>query len=161
MYALKLLKISLSCWKKWVIEMESEAQKSNKVRVLKNLWKEHRLLSIVGLLFFLLIIYRAGIFFLGSGDFEAATIVNVKTSEARYESISVTSPIAARIQPLEEIAIIPMAAGQVTAVHVSVGDRVRVGDLLFEIDKGQISTSYNQAKEAYASVAAELFDCRG
>lgn len=42
-----------------------------------------------------------------------------------------------------------MASGQVTAVHVKVGDYVKAGTLLFEIDKGQVATTYNQAKAAY------------
>lgn len=134
--------------------MKQELLKTSKIASLKKAWKDHRILFILCLLFILLIVYRAGVFFLGGSEEDAASAVNVKVAEATYQAIEVTSPIAGRIKPLEEVAIIPMAAGQVTAVHVSVGDYVYAGDLLFEIDKGQISTSYNQAKEAYDSVAA-------
>lgn len=134
--------------------MKKDLLKFKKAEALKSLWAKHPVLSIVCLMFLLLIAYRAGVFFLGGNESEATNIVNVKAIEAEYRPIELTSPIAGRIQPLEEVAIIPMAAGQVTAVHASVGDVVHAGDLLFEIDKGQISTSYNQAKEAYDSVEA-------
>lgn len=134
--------------------MKQKLSKASKITFLKKAWKDHRVWVIFCLLFLSLIVYRAGVFFLGGSESEAVAAVNVKVTEAKYESIEVTSPIAGRIRPLDEVAIIPMAAGQVTAVHVAVGDYVHTGDLLFEIDKGQISTSYNQAKEAYESVAA-------
>lgn len=134
--------------------MEKELLEKSKKEILRDLWQNHRILCIVTVLFIFLIIYRAGVFFLGGNESEASTVVNVKVEEARYEPIALTSPLAGRIKPLEEVAIVPMAAGLVTAVHTSVGMRVSAGDLLFEIDKGQISTSYNQASEAYNSVAA-------
>ena len=75
--------------------------------------------------------------------------IGVKVMTAEYTDISSTVPLSGRIAPAEETAIVPMASGQVTAVHVKVGDYVKAGTLLFEIDKGQVATTYNQAKAAY------------
>lgn len=75
--------------------------------------------------------------------------VNVKTATAEIQSIYSTSPISGRIQPIEEVAIVPMATGAVTNVYAKLGDKVSVGTVLFEIDSGQLSSSLNQASDAY------------
>lgn len=77
--------------------------------------------------------------------------VNVKTTTAEILSIYSTAPISGRIQPIEEVAIIPMASGQITNVYAKLGDKVSVGTVLFDIDSGQLSTSLNQATDAYNS----------
>lgn len=120
----------------------------------KKYWKNHRIFSIIFILFALIFVYRAGVFFFVPAVQDADPVINVRATEAAVESIALTSPLTGRVQPVEEVAIIPMAAGRVTAVHVAVGDQVSAGDLLFEIDKGQVSASYNQAKEAYDSAAS-------
>jgi len=77
--------------------------------------------------------------------------VNVKITKAELMSIFATSPISGRIQPKDEVIIMPLASGEVTRVYVLMGDKVKKGDLLFEIDKSQISTTVNQAREAYTN----------
>lgn len=84
-------------------------------------------------------------------------VISVKVIEADYSSISATAPLTGRISPVEEAAIVPLASGQVTAVHVKVGDYVKAGQLLFEIDKTQMATTYNQAKAAY-DLAANTYN---
>ena len=79
--------------------------------------------------------------------------VNVKVAEAGFASIFATSPISGRIQPIDEVLIMPLASGEVTRVYVKMGDRVNAGAALFEIDKAQISTALNQAREAYNAAA--------
>lgn len=132
-------------------------KKTEKTRMrsrLASLWKEHRLLSIVGLLFILLVLYRGGRSFLTGDVVEEDPPVNVKVTQAVLAPIDLISPVTGRLQPEEEVAIVPLAQGQVTAVHVSVGQQVTAGQVLFEIDKGQVSASYIQAKEAYDAVSA-------
>ena len=75
--------------------------------------------------------------------------VNVKSAEAQLASIYATSPISGRIQPIDEVVIMPLASGEITRVYVKMGDKVSKGAVLFEIDKSQIATTLNQAKEAY------------
>jgi RND family efflux transporter MFP subunit len=80
--------------------------------------------------------------------------VNVKTAKAELTSIFTTSPISGRIQPKDEVVIMPLATGEVTRVYVAMGDKVSKGTALFEIDKSQIATTLNQAREAYNAASA-------
>lgn len=75
--------------------------------------------------------------------------VHVHTALSEMGTIHTTAPITGRIQPVQEAVIIPMAQGQVTAVHVTLGEFVTAGTLLFEIDSTQIQASYRQASSAY------------
>jgi RND family efflux transporter MFP subunit len=77
--------------------------------------------------------------------------VNVTVAPVEINSIYATSPISGRIDPIETASIVPMIAGEVTSVFVSLGDYVTKDTVLFELDKTQSSTSYNQAKLAYDS----------
>jgi len=113
--------------------------------------KSHKILTIVIVVLLIITLIRFaefGIRLAGSEEAEANT-VSVRTAVSEYTNISRATPLSGRISPAEEAAIFPMGAGQVTAVHVKVGDYVTAGTLLFEIDKGTVSTSYNQAKAAY------------
>lgn len=71
--------------------------------------------------------------------------VNVKVATAQMGSIYTRSPISGRIKPVQEALIIPMAQGNVSRVNVSLGDFVKKGKVLFEIDSAQISAAYSQA----------------
>ncbi len=75
--------------------------------------------------------------------------VHVHTSISEMGSIYTTSPITGRIEPIREAVIVPMVQGQVIATHVSLGQFVTSGALLFEIDSTQIEASYRQASSAY------------
>lgn len=79
---------------------------------------------------------------------EEESVVNVKTDIAEKMSINTTSPITGRVEPIEEVNIIPLASGQITTVCVDIGDKVSKGTVLFKIDGTQFSTKYNQAKES-------------
>ncbi len=134
--------------------MEMGNKKRGKRDAIRAFWKNHRIVSILGVLFILLVFYRAGKFFLVPEVKEAEPAVNVLVTEAKYEPIDLISPVTGRLKPVEEVALVPMASGQVTVVHVRVGDRVSKGDVLFEIDKGQVGATYNQARESYDAVAS-------
>jgi RND family efflux transporter MFP subunit len=79
------------------------------------------------------------------------TPVNVVTAVVERGNIYATSPLTGRIEAVDSAVVVPMVAGEVTRVAVSLGDYVKKGDLLFEIDKTQAATSYNSAKIAYDS----------
>lgn len=71
---------------------------------------------------------------------------NVSVAAAEINSIYTTSPLMGRVDPIETATVVPMTAGEVTAVYVNLGDYVKKGATLFEIDKTQMATAYNQAK---------------
>lgn len=72
--------------------------------------------------------------------------VNVTVTTAEIDTIYATSPLMGRIDPVESASVVPMTAGKVTAVHISLGDYIKKGKILFELDKTQMAASYNQAK---------------
>ncbi len=121
--------------------------------------KEHKAITAIVLILVLIGLFRIISFAVGLANPGAMeeTPVSVKVMTAEYTDISSTVPLSGRIGPAEEAAIIPMTAGQVTAVHVKVGDYVKAGTLLFEIDKTQAATAYNQAKAAY-NLAASTYN---
>jgi RND family efflux transporter MFP subunit len=77
---------------------------------------------------------------------EAPQLANVTTDVVRLGSLEAQSPLTGRVEPKEEVTILPSAGGEVTGVYVRLGDQVSKGDLLFTIDGAQIAASFNQAK---------------
>lgn len=98
-----------------------------------------------------LCIYRIGSFAAGkiSPDKEDEKLTSVKVATVEYMDIGKATPMSGRITSAQEAAIIPMASGQVTRVNVKVGDYVKAGTVLFEIDKGTVAGTVSQAKAAY------------
>ncbi|HZK87744.1 MAG TPA: efflux RND transporter periplasmic adaptor subunit [Anaerovoracaceae bacterium] len=103
---------------------------------------------ILALIALLIIGFRVFQFF-AENNTQEASVINVKVGKVEVGSIIATSPVTGRIEPIEEVSIIPMTSGEVTSVHVKIGDKVSKGTLLFELDKGQIAASYNQAASSY------------
>ena len=88
---------------------------------------------------------------------EKDTVVSVRATEAKMMSIKTTSPITGRVEPVEEVNIVPLANGEVTRVYVEVGDRVKEGQVLFTVDQTQASVTLNQAKTAL-NLAKSTYD---
>ncbi len=82
--------------------------------------------------------------------------VNIKVVSAQIATISATSPLSGRVQPKEEVSVIPMANGKVTNVNVKLGDWVAAGTVLFNIDQGSLGSSYNQAADAVTTAQTNL-----
>ena len=131
--------------------MNQKSENTVKKKSIAERIKEHKVLAALVLILAAIVIVRLIAFAVGSMNPTVAEseAIGVKVMTAEYTDISSTVPLSGRIAPAEETAIVPMASGQVTAVHVKVGDYVKAGTLLFEIDKGQVATTYNQAKAAY------------
>ena len=131
--------------------MNQKSENTVKKKSIAERIKEHKVLAALVFILAAIVIVRLIAFAVGSMNPTVAEseAIGVKVMTAEYTDISSTVPLSGRIAPAEETAIVPMASGQVTAVHVKVGDYVKAGTLLFEIDKGQVATTYNQAKAAY------------
>ena len=110
-------------------------------------------LALVIIAFLALVAYRAYEYFQPKQQ-EAAVIVNVKTEKAVKETISESAPVTGRIQPVEDVAIVPLAQGQVTNVYVKVGDQVKKGQTLFTIDSSAVAASVSQAKAGLDAAAS-------
>lgn len=128
-----------------VLEQKTKKKKTNKV------------ITIIAAIFIIgLVIFRI-VTSMAAPETEEESVVNVKTALAENMSINTTSPITGRVEPIEEVSIVPLASGEITAVYVEIGDKVSKGMTLFQIDGTQLSTTYNQAKEGL-NVAKSSYD---
>ncbi|MBE6030972.1 MAG: efflux RND transporter periplasmic adaptor subunit [Clostridiales bacterium] len=131
-------------------------EKTSKKEGILTYAKNHKAVTVIVLFLVIVTLIRLAGFIGGIANpaVQEQKKISVKTTVAEYGDISATAPLSGRIAAAEEAAIVPMAQGQVTAVHVKVGDYVTKGTLLFEIDKSQVATQYNQAKAAYDLAAS-------
>lgn len=83
-------------------------------------------------------------------------VINIKVTTAAITTLESTSPLTGRLEPVEEVTLIPKAMGEVTNVYVELGQKVTKGTVLFELDKTQIATSFNQAKASYNDAQVNL-----
>ena len=137
---------------KEVLETNTEKGKIGKLKEDLTTGKNRKVkiaVIVIAVLFVLLVAYRIVTNFILDGETAETQIVNVKTDVAKVGEIYLESPVTAKIQACEEVAIVPLAAGQVTSVNVSVGDYVTKGTVLFTIDDTQIQSSIVQAREGY------------
>lgn len=83
-------------------------------------------------------------------------VINIKVTSAAITTLESTSPLTGRLEPIEEVTLIPKAMGEVTNVYVELGQKVTKGTVLFELDKTQIATSFNKAKASYNDAQVNL-----
>ncbi len=116
----------------------------------KGFFRRHKILTLIIILLVALAGYRVFAYFTSDKDGGEVLPVNVKAEAASMQDISVTAPITGRIQPAEDVPIVPLAQGKVTKVNVQIGDQVKAGDILFEIDSSALAASYSAASNAYS-----------
>jgi len=114
------------------------------------------IIVIVVVLVLVLLAYQILANFGGSGNVVEPIPVNVRVTTTEIMSIYSTAPISGRIEPIDEVAIMPLASGEVTRVHVRMGDRVNAGATLFEIDRSQAAASLNQARAGLSQAQSGL-----
>ncbi len=129
---------------------------SKKLDSIKKLSRKKKII-IAAVLVFVLI----GAFRIISGRLEDKTVVssdvvNIRVTTAAITTLENTSPLTGRLQPIEEVTIIPKAMGNVTSVNVELGQKVTKGTVLFTIDNTQVATAYNQAKASYNDAQTNL-----
>jgi len=123
---------------------------------LKNLSRKKKILLVVVLLIIVIGAYRIVSGRLEDKSITTSDIVNIKVQTAELTTLENTSPLTGRLEPVEEVTIMPKSVGEVTNVYVTLGDKVTKGTVLFELDKTQIATSYNQAKASYNDAKMNL-----
>lgn len=72
----------------------------------------------------------------------------VETEAPQTRDIQLTTALVGTVEPEDVIYIYPKASGEVTAVHVKVGDTVAAGDLLCEIDTQQVDSAKSSLDSA-------------
>ncbi len=98
----------------------------------------------------------------GKEEEEAKEATLLVTTKHPYTgSLSSKNEYIGKISSSDEVNVTPLVSGEVTAIHVKVGDSVKKGDLLFSIDNSAALTQYNTAKAAYDSATASANQATG
>ena len=129
---------------------------SKKLDSLKKLSKKKKIILVFVVLFVLFGAYRIVSHRLADTGIVSSDVVNIRVTTAAITTLENTSPLTGRLQPIDEVTLIPKAMGEVTNVYVELGQKVAKGTVLFELDKTQIATSYNQAKASYNDAQTNL-----
>jgi len=77
---------------------------------------------------------------------------SVEVAKVAKGDIQVSSKLTGRLEPEAEVAVLAKLSAQVVAVRVRVGEKVKAGQVLVELDKKEVSEQVRQA-EANLKVA--------
>ena len=81
-------------------------------------------------------------------------VITVQTEKVTKRSLTELVVANGRIQPVLQVVISPEVAGEITALPVKEGDRVKKGDLLVQIKPDNYEASRNSAEAQYKSALA-------
>jgi multidrug efflux pump subunit AcrA (membrane-fusion protein) len=92
---------------------------------------------------------------LEAGNMQGESVtISVETKEIRPETIEQYINISSKVMASNEVFVIPKVSGTVKKVHVNLGDKVKAGDILFEIDDTNLRFQVEQATASLASAQA-------
>ena len=77
--------------------------------------------------------------------------IQVKTMTLKEETVSRNLEFTANLNPFEEIQFAPASPGRIEKIYVEVGSRVKVGDLIAQMDRTQLIQAMEQFKNAESS----------
>lgn len=80
-------------------------------------------------------------------------LTQVKVEQARAEKVSQTVDFTANLQAYKQTFIVPALAARIEKINVEVGDNVKEGQVLVELDKTQYNTSALQLSNAETNLA--------
>lgn len=123
---------------------------------IKSMSKKKKIIIVVVIVIVILMAFRTISGRLADSSVTTSDVINIKVAAATLTTLENTSPLTGRLEPVEEVSLVPKIPGEVTNVYVNLGDKVTKGTVLFELDKTQISTSYNQAIVAYSDAKINL-----
>ena len=78
-------------------------------------------------------------------------VITVQTDKVARRSLTELVVANGKIQPVVQVVISPEVAGEITALPVKEGDRVKKGDLLVQIKPDNYQASRNSAEAIYKS----------
>lgn len=81
-------------------------------------------------------------------------VITVQTEKVARRSLTELVVANGKIQPVVQVVISPEVAGEITALPVKEGDRVKKGDLLVQIKPDNYEASRNSAEANYMSALA-------
>ncbi|SMP57275.1 efflux RND transporter periplasmic adaptor subunit [Anoxynatronum buryatiense] len=86
----------------------------------------------------------------------AAAVTSVEVQKIGPETIEQYVNTSSKVTANSEISVMPKVGGTVKKVHVSLGDSVKAGDVLFEIDDTTLSLQAAQAAASLSSAQASF-----
>ncbi|TPE43369.1 efflux RND transporter periplasmic adaptor subunit [Pontibacter mangrovi] len=86
----------------------------------------------------------------------AAMAVPVTTYKVSEQSVTGKDSYPGTVVALQEVELRPQVAGYITNIYVQDGQRVTMGQKLYEIDRSKYQASYQQAQANLASAKANL-----
>lgn len=92
---------------------------------------------------------------------EAEDEIRVSALNPQVGDLEVTTEFIGKVQPDESVNIFPKMAGTVLTTYFKVGDTVRKGDLLYEIDPSDVQTQVQTAQAAYNLQVAQAESTKG
>ncbi|WP_338824213.1 Macrolide export protein MacA [Moorella humiferrea] len=91
---------------------------------------------------------------------ESGQRLTVKTAAAATGKLAATIEISGALAPAQTANVVSKLAGQVLAVKAGVGDRVKAGQVLVEIDTKELQAQLEQAEAAVRSVEDQAEQAR-
>ncbi|WP_252226383.1 efflux RND transporter periplasmic adaptor subunit [Caldicoprobacter algeriensis] len=82
--------------------------------------------------------------------------VPVEVATARVDTIQNIREFSGVLKPINEVMVIPQMPGKVSKVHVKVGQQVKEGDVLIELEAGDVEQQIAQAQAAYEASKASV-----
>ena len=122
----------------------------------KRMSKKKKIVLLVVIVFVLFGAYRIVSNRLEDKGAVSSDVINIKVTSAAITTLENTSPLTGRLEPVEEVTLIPKAMGEVTNVYVELGQKVTKGTVLYELDKTQVATTYNKVKASYNDALVNL-----
>ncbi len=89
---------------------------------------------------------------------EKAIAFNVKTQIAKISKITEYFDYAGTVKSYNTTVVLPEVAGRIKKLYKEIGDFVRKGDLLFELEDTVYKAQYEQAKAGFESAKINLKD---
>jgi RND family efflux transporter MFP subunit len=87
--------------------------------------------------------------------------IRVQVQTPTRGALAQTASFGGRITPDESVYVIGKVSGTVSATHYKIGDTVKKGDVLFEIDPADVNLSVAQVKAAYEAAQATVAQATG
>ncbi|MBC8584020.1 efflux RND transporter periplasmic adaptor subunit [Youxingia wuxianensis] len=82
--------------------------------------------------------------------------IEVQTDSPQKGDLVLTTEYIGKIEPNESVSVLPKVSGQVLNTYFEVGQTVKKGDLLYEVDPQDIELSVNVAAAAYNLTVASV-----
>ncbi|AKN30249.1 RND transporter [Clostridium carboxidivorans P7] len=111
---------------------------------------------IVGVALILVVIGCVSIFGKSKKAEGKQDVKNVKVEKVAVGSISTELEYASKLNPTQEVTVLPKAGGKVASVNVDIGDKVTAGQVLFTLDAAQLQAQLQSQQAALAASNANL-----